>query len=73
MRLEELFSGKLFISDLGETQTVVENEKEIVIGQYAVWAPVNGSEKHQIVEVGDDLGFLMSKYNISEESVCVLA
>ncbi len=70
MKLEELFLGKPFISDLGEAQTITE--KEIVVGQYAVWVPVRGTKRHQIVEVGDDLGTLMSKYNISEESVCVL-
>lgn len=72
MKLEELFLGKPFISDLGEAQTITEKEQEIVVGQYAVWVPVRGTKRHQIVEVGDDLGSLMSKYNISEESVCVL-
>ncbi|MDE6608615.1 MAG: hypothetical protein K2K54_12820 [Lachnospiraceae bacterium] len=72
MKLEELFFEKPFISDLGETQTVVEKEEDIVVGQYAVWLPIRGTKRHQIVEVGDDLGILMSKYNISEESVCVL-
>lgn len=47
-------------------------EQEIVVGQYAVRVPVRGTKRHQIVEVGGDLGDLMSKYNISEESVCIL-
>lgn len=73
MKLEELFSGKLFISDLGETQTVTTDEQEMVVGQYAVWAPISGTQRHQIVEVGENLEDLMNKYKISMESVCILA
>lgn len=73
MKLEELFSGKLFISDLGETQTVTTDEAKMVVGQYAVWAPISGTRRHQIVEVGENLEELMNKYEISMESVCILA
>ncbi len=72
MKLEELFSGKLFISDLGEPQTVTTDEQEIIVGQYAVWAPIKGTERHQIVEVGENLEDLMNKYKITMESVCTL-
>ena len=51
MKLEELFSGKLFISDLGEAQTVTTDDAKMVVGQYAVWAPISGTRRHQIVEV----------------------
>lgn len=73
MKLEEVFAGVLFISDLGETQTVQNNGEEISIGQYAVWAPISGTTRHQIVEVSDNLDYLMEKYNISKDNICRLA
>ena len=72
MKLEELFEGVIFISDLGETQTIRQNDKEITFGQYAVWAPISGTSRHQIVEVSDDLSYLMKKYDISKNNVCTL-
>ena len=72
MKLEELFEGVIFISDLGETQTIRQNDKEITFGQYAVWAPISGTSRHQIVEVSDDLNYLMKKYDISKDNVCIL-
>lgn len=71
MKLEELFAGKLFISDLGAMPTDAENENSVV--RYAVWAPVCGMDRHQIVEVGDCIEPLMEKYGIPEENICVLA
>lgn len=73
MKLEEVFAGVLFISDLGETQTVQNNGEEISIGQYAVWAPISGTTRHQIVEVSDNLDYLMEKYNIPKDNICRLA
>ncbi len=72
MKIEELFKGVVFISDLGETQTIQRNDKEITLGQYAVWAPISGTSRHQIVEVSDDLDYLMKKYDISKDNVCTL-
>lgn len=72
MKLEELFAGRLFISDLGEPQTIEENGKQITLGQYAVWAPIQGTSRHSIIEVGDYLDDLMQKYHISKDNVCKL-
>lgn len=72
MEWEEMFSGKSFITDLGEKQSVEKDGNEIELGQYAVWLPFKGASHHKIVEVGEDLSELMKKYNISSERVCVL-
>lgn len=72
MKLEEVFAGVLFISDLGEAQTVEIDNKEINMGQYAVWAPISGTTRHQIVEVSENLQYLMEKYNIPNDNVCKL-
>lgn len=72
MKLEEMFAGVLFISDLGESQTVQRDEEEITFGQYAVWAPISGTTRHQIVEVSENLNYLMEKYNISKDNICKL-
>ncbi len=71
MNLENFFAGKLFISDLGEMPADAEHEEPAV--RYAVWAPVNGMERHQIVEVGGHIEELMIKYGIPAENICVLA
>ncbi|MDE7280719.1 MAG: hypothetical protein K2N36_03135 [Ruminiclostridium sp.] len=72
MKWEEMFSGKSFITDLGEKQTVEKDGKKIELGQYAVWVPFNGDSHHKIVDVGEDLPALMKKYNISPERICIL-
>lgn len=69
----ELMKYKTFITDLGENQTSVIGEKEVTVGRYAVWSPLQGSKNHQVIEVGEDLEALKSKYNIPEERVCRLA
>lgn len=71
MKLEEFFAGKLFISDLGEASA--DTHSSPPAARYAVWAPVNGIERHQIIEVCDRVEPLMEKYNISAENICVLA
>ncbi|MCM1299881.1 MAG: hypothetical protein NC203_08495 [Firmicutes bacterium] len=72
MEWEKIFSGKCFITDLGEEQQVESEGKSMALGQYAVWAPFQGNSHHQIVEVGENLQELMSKYEIPEDRVCVL-
>lgn len=72
MKLEEVFAGVLFISDLGEPQTVQNDGEEISIGQYAVWAPIIGTTRHQIIEVSENLDYLMEKYDIPSDNVCKL-
>lgn len=73
MNWEKLFSGKCFISDLGEEQLIKNEEgKEFILGRYAIWAPFPEAKNHQIVEVGNDLEALMKKYNIPSDRVCTL-
>lgn len=69
----ELMKDKTFITDLGENQLSVVEEKEVTVGRYAVWSPLKGSKNHQVIEVGEELETLMQKYNIPEERVCRLA
>ncbi len=74
MKWEEMFSGKCFISDLGEEQVVQNsNNEEILLGRYAAWSPMPGGKSHQVVEISSDLEMLMEKYNIPQDRVCVLA
>ena len=68
----EIMKNEVFITDLGENKTSVINGKEVVVGRYAVWSPVSNGEGHQVIEVGEDLEFLMEKYNISQDKVCKL-
>lgn len=72
MEWEEIFSGKCFITDLGEKQQVEQEGEKIEFGQYAVWAPFEGDSHHKIVEVGEDLQALMSRYHIPPDRVCIL-
>lgn len=70
MEWQELFSGKFFISDLGEDQQK-ETDDGCVISRYAAWAPVGG-KNHQIVEISDDISILMDKYKVPQDRVCIL-
>lgn len=72
MEWEKLFSGKYFISDLGEEQTVDGNNGKIILNRYAAWAPIPGAKNHQIVEISDKPETLMKKYNVPEENICML-
>lgn len=68
----ELMKNRFFITDLGEPQTAVVNDKQVTIGRYAVWSPAKNTQQHSIVEVGDDLEALKKKYFVSDERICRL-
>ncbi len=72
MQLDELFKGKSFITDLKSSQEVDNNGEKILLGRYGVWVPSISGDRHIIVEVGDNLGYLTEKYKIKEDSICVL-
>lgn len=72
MKWEELFSGKCFVTDLGSKQLVEQGGETLTVGQYAVWAPMNTGNGHQIVEVSDNLAALTEKYHIPADCVCTL-
>lgn len=71
MTLDELFRGKVFITDLGGTPNVCD--EDMLVERYAVWSPLQNSNGHQIVEVSGNLETLKNKYNISDDSICTLA
>ncbi len=67
---EELMAGKTFITDLGaEHHAEIEGE-DTIVGRYAVWSPIRGCDRHQVVEVGSDLTKLAQKYHIPRERIC---
>lgn len=68
----EIMEGKLFITDLGADREVQLEGKDITLGRYAVWAPIQNCDRHQIVEVGRDLAALQQKYQVPDERVCKL-
>ena len=68
----ELMKNKVFITDMGTSRTSIIDGKEVTVGRYAVWSPVTNSQSHQVIEVGEDLDQLKSKYSIPEERVCRL-
>ena len=70
---EELFGNLIFISDLGITQTVELDNTPTQIGRYAAWVPIEGTARHQIVEIGDDLNYLTEKYRVPLERICTLS
>lgn len=70
---EELFEGKLFITDIGEALHTVVNGKEVSLGRYAVFSPNKGQPGHQAIEVGADVDVLARKYGISADCICVLS
>lgn len=72
MKWEEIFSGKFFITDLGQEQLIESESEKTILGRYAVWAPFSGNSNHQIIEIGTNLDLLKEKYNIRDEMVCVL-
>lgn len=39
MTIQELFKGKVFITDLGAPQLAEKGDEKIEVGRYAVWSP----------------------------------
>ena len=69
---KKLVGNRAFISDLGKSHEAEIGGTKTIVGRYAVWAPVEGSERHQVIEVGDDLDALQQKYGIPIELVLKL-
>lgn len=69
---KHLVGDRSFISDLGKNQEADIAGTKTVIGRYAVWVSIPGTDRHRIVEVGDDLSALMEKYNVPGELVMKL-
>lgn len=69
---KDLVGDRSFISDLGKNQEADIAGTKTVLGRYAVWVSIPGTDRHRIVEVGDDLPALMEKYNVQSELVMKL-
>lgn len=68
----DLMGGRTFITDLGVERHVELDGVDTTVGRYAVWAPIRGCDRHQVIEVGQTLEVLMDKYHIPAERVCSL-
>jgi hypothetical protein len=64
-----LVGNQTFISDLGAHQTAEVHGERTRLGRYAVWSPVSNANRHQVIEVGEDLDALMRKYQVPKERV----
>ena len=71
MDWNSLMHMNFFITNLG---VVPENQivDGVKMGRYAVWAPITNSDRHQIVEVSDNLEALMQKYHVSNDRICTV-
>lgn len=69
---KHLVGDRSFISDLGKNQEAEIAGTKTVLGRYAVWVSVPETDRHRIVEVGDDLSALMEKYDVPSELVLKL-
>ena len=55
----------IWIADLGESPEIFLNGKTETIPRYAVWK----KSETRIIETSDDLGYLLSKYELSRVHV----
>ncbi len=69
---EDLMAGKTFITDVGVERRAEVGGAETLVGRYAVWSPIRGCDRHQIIEVGSDLKQLSEKYHIPQERICAV-
>ena len=69
--LSELFENKIFIMDIGVTQSVTLNGETVEVGRYAVFSPNKNQKGHQVIEVSSDCGYLCDKYHLTMDSMCI--
>jgi hypothetical protein len=68
----ELAAGKPFIVDLGinpEISGLLKDAPTKTMGRFGAFVPVPNMNRHQIVEVSDDLEHLKVQYGVSDELV----
>ena len=53
---KKLVGNRAFISDLGKSHEAEIGGTKTIVGRYAVWVPVEGSERHQVIELVLKLG-----------------
>lgn len=64
MDWNNLVKGRHFLTDRGEETRVETPDGDMVLGRFAVWAPIPNTDRHQVVEVGSDGDALADKYAI---------
>jgi hypothetical protein len=65
---EERTKGKLFITDFKSENSSNKSETK----RYAVWSPNENGERHEIIELGNDLNELQKKYEIDDEHILII-
>lgn len=61
--------GELFISDLGDREYAIYKEKYADLKRYAVIQCKSAMTQLQLLEVSDDLNYLMEKYHIERNRI----
>lgn len=61
--------GELFISDMGAERCDACARKEIDLKRYAVIRNLQSRGQLQLMEVSDDLDYLMNKYDIDRSHI----
>ncbi len=69
LKKESLEEGELFISDLGEERYANLREKVANLKRYAVIRNNAVMGQLQLLEVGDDLEYLLTKYSLERGNV----
>lgn len=65
--------GSSFISSMASTISVTIPGHDAPMGRYAVWVPgKKDPEKHYIMEVNNNLEYLINKYGVDESNVFAL-
>lgn len=65
-----LYEDECFISDLGKTANVKMDNETVKLGRYAVIK--NHKGQMQVLEVGNDLDFLMEKFGVAKDNLGVV-
>lgn len=69
---QEAIGGQPFITDMRRSRKACIDGEPVEVGRYAVWLPVPDTDRHQVVEVGDDLAQLCEKYAVSTANICAV-
>ena len=62
--IKKLKQRRFFITDIGDCQFISNLKDLIKVERYAVWAPKKDGQGHKIIDMGNNIEHLKSKYNI---------
>jgi len=68
----QLTKGRPFIADLGykpDVLTPIASGPPMELGRFAAFLPLPSQDRHQIVEVSQDVEYLKQKYGVSDDGV----